>query len=123
MRRDSRAYLFDIVEAGTAILSFLKDSDFEAFAADDLLRSATERKFEVIGEALNQLSRLDLSLVERIARWRDIVAFRNILAHGYATVDHRLVWRAYEESLPALLAEAQALLRGEAGHEAPPSGA
>jgi len=33
-----------------------------------------------------------------------IVAFRNVLIHGYATVDDRLVWGVVEANLPRLLA-------------------
>ena len=33
-----------------------------------------------------------------------IVAFRNVLIHGYATVDDRLVWGVVEGDLPKLLA-------------------
>jgi uncharacterized protein with HEPN domain len=31
-----------------------------------------------------------------------IIAFRNILIHGYATVDDRLVWGVVETNLPSL---------------------
>ena len=31
-----------------------------------------------------------------------IVAFRNVLIHGYATVDNRLVWGVIETSLDPL---------------------
>jgi uncharacterized protein with HEPN domain len=39
-----------------------------------------------------------------------IVAFRNILIHGYATVDDRIVWGVVEGSLPALRAALKKLL-------------
>ncbi|MCY1381168.1 hypothetical protein D9M69_690440 [compost metagenome] len=51
------------------------------------MQAAVERKFEVIGEALNQLAKLDPSLAARIADLPQIVAFRNQLIHGYATVN------------------------------------
>ena len=111
MRRDPRAYLFDVLQAADAISAFLSDRDYKAFVGDDLLRSAVERKFEIIGEALNQLGKLDAALVSRISQWRDIVAFRNILVHGYASLDLAIVWRANTESLPLLRSEVEALLR------------
>ncbi len=57
-----------------------------------MVRAAVERQFEIIGEALNQLARLAPELVEGIADYRRVIAFRNIPAHGYAGVDDRLVW-------------------------------
>ena len=67
-----------------------------------MLRSAVERQFEIIGEALNQLSRIDPSTANGIPDLSRIIAFRNILIHGYATVDDRLVWGALESNLPTL---------------------
>jgi uncharacterized protein with HEPN domain len=61
-----------------------------------------ERQFEIIGEALNQLSRVAPEMADRIPELPRIVAFRNLLIHGYAAVDHGLVWRTIEEKLPGL---------------------
>jgi uncharacterized protein with HEPN domain len=43
---------------------------------------------EVCGEALNQLYRIAPAVAEKIPHARDIIGFRNILAHGYAELDH-----------------------------------
>jgi len=108
--RDPRAYLHDILTAADAISAFLADADFDVYVENDLVRSAVERKFEIIGEALSRLARVDAVMAGRVSRWRDIIAFRNIIAHGYASLDHSVVWRAHKESLPALRAEVVALL-------------
>jgi uncharacterized protein with HEPN domain len=60
---------------------------FADFDNDIVLRSAVERQFEILGEALGQLARLDAALAARIPKLREIVAFRNLLVHGYATID------------------------------------
>ena len=57
-----------------------------------MLRAAVERQCEIIGEALTKLAWFDPPLAGRISEHRRIIAFRNILIHGYADVDHRLVW-------------------------------
>lgn len=46
-------YLFDIVEAGERITSFVSGKDFDQYQKDILLQSGVERQFEIIGEALN----------------------------------------------------------------------
>jgi len=64
--------------------------------------SAVERQFEIIGEALNQLCKIEPAWAERIPDLPQIVAFRNLLIHGYASVNDLTVWNTIESSLPAL---------------------
>jgi uncharacterized protein with HEPN domain len=59
-----------------------------------------ERQFEIIGEALNRLSRIDSEAAKKIDDLPRIVAFRNILSHGYASVDDALVWQLLSDRLP-----------------------
>ena len=110
MRRDARAYLWDIQHAVDGISKFLTGVDFDAYAQSELLQAAVERKFEIIGEALAQLSKSDPKLAARVPDVRDVIAFRNVLIHGYATIDHRRVWHVIQESLPGLRAAVTALL-------------
>ena len=102
MRRDTKAYLWDAREAIDASVLFTRDRTREDFQQDLMLRSAVERQFEIIGEALGQLARRDQPLAGQIPDLSQIVAFRNILVHGYATVDVDTVWRVVHESLPVL---------------------
>lgn len=74
------------------------------------MRSAVERQFEIVGEALGQLARVDAAMAERIPNLREIIAFRNILIHGYAVIDRARVWRVIEEDLPRLRATLEELL-------------
>ena len=80
------------------------DKTFADFDGDLMLRSAVERQFEILGEALNRLDHLDATLAARIPDLRQIVAFRNILIHGYAVIDRARVWRAAQDDLPPLRA-------------------
>lgn len=47
-----------------------------------------------------------------LSEHRRIIALRNILIHGYAEVDDRLVWDVVETKLPVLRREVEALLSG-----------
>ncbi|NOU22842.1 MAG: DUF86 domain-containing protein [Methyloglobulus sp.] len=114
MQRDPRAYLWDAREAAAAILEFVAGKTFGDYARDRLLRSAVERQFEIIGEALNQLCKIEPQWADRIPDVPQIVAFRNLLIHGYASVNDLTVWRTIEESLPALYETVTSLL-DEAG--------
>ena len=104
MPRDTRTYIWDAMQAAGLIARFIDGMAFADYQADDLVKSAVERQFEIIGEALNQLSRVDPALAARIEDLPRLVAFRNILIHGYASVDDALVWDAATRKLPGLLA-------------------
>lgn len=110
MQRDPRAYLWDVRESALAIQSFTTGMDATAYAGNAMAQAAVERKFEVIGEALNQLAKLDAALAARIPDLPQIVAFRNQLIHGYATVNVGTVWNIAQNALPTLLDAVQALL-------------
>lgn len=110
MQRDLRAYLWDVRESALAIQSFVAGLDMAAYADNAMAQAAVERKFEIIGEALNQLSKLDAAMATRIPDLPQIVAFRNQLIHGYALVNVSTVWNIARKALPALLESVQALL-------------
>lgn len=107
-----RKHLFDVVEAGNAILLFTDGMTEQDFLADELVQSAVERKFEIIGEALNRIAREDDEILALIPDYARIIGFRNILAHGYDAIDQRLVWDAVQNHLARLLREVSELLYG-----------
>jgi uncharacterized protein with HEPN domain len=110
MRLEARKLLEDVRRAGELIAGFVAAKELADYAADPLLRSAVERQFEVIGEALNRLARSDPHVAEQITHTSRIIAFRNILIHGYDLVDYEVVWDVIEAHLPLLREEVQALL-------------
>ncbi len=110
MQPEANKYLYDIAEAGRLIETFTAGKTVADYERDALLRSAVERQFEIIGEALAQLAKLDEALVARITEYRRIIAFRNIIAHGHAKVDHRTVWDIVESKLPTLRHEVATLV-------------
>jgi uncharacterized protein with HEPN domain len=76
MGRDPRAYLWDAREAAKAVGTFSSGRTLQDYEADNMLRSAVERQFEIIGEALNQLAKAAPDLAAQIADLPRIVAFR-----------------------------------------------
>lgn len=110
MRLEAKKYLYDVQQATELIRTFTSDKTVTDYEGDALLRSAVERQFEIIGEALAQLARLDQALAARITDCRRIIAFRNILIHGYAGIDPKIAWDIVESKLPTLLREVLVLL-------------
>ena len=86
MPRSALAYLSDVVEACDAVAVALDGVDLAAYEVNRTLRSAVEREFTIIGEAVNSMSRLDPELAARISHARMIVGFRNQLVHDYAAI-------------------------------------
>jgi uncharacterized protein with HEPN domain len=113
MRRDARAYLWDAVKATEAVQTFIRGKTYDAFAEEDMVRSAVERQLQIVGEALAQLAKIDPESAAKLPDLPRIIAFRNILVHGYASIDYETVWRLIEEKLPELLANLMALLEAE----------
>lgn len=66
MRRDPRTYLWDAAQAADHVAEFVRGKTFADHSDDLLLRSGVERQLEMVGEALNQLSRVDSILSTRI---------------------------------------------------------
>ncbi len=55
-----------------------------------------------MGEALAQLAKHSPELAAAVPHWREIIGFRNLLIHGYSTIDDARVWRIAQLDLPAL---------------------
>ena len=95
-------YLDDILESVHAILDYIEEMDFEAFTKDRKTYSATIREFEIIGEAVSNLS-IEIKNQHTEIEWQDIKDFRNILIHEYFGVDLELVWGVIINDLPKLI--------------------
>ena len=111
MRRESKKFLFDIQQAAGRIADFVKHKNFSDYEKDPMLRAAVERQFEIVGEALRRLLTEDSATAARISEHARIIAFRNILVHGYSDIDDRIVWGIVESHLPRLLKEVDSLLK------------
>lgn len=98
------------MQAVDRITRFSAGKTFVDYQGDELLRSAIERQFEIVGEALGKLRQLDQTSAAAILDLPRIVAFRNVLIHAYATVDDRLVWGVIQGGLVSLRSTLSGLL-------------
>ncbi len=81
MNVEIKKYLFDISESIDFIEKFLGDKrDFNVYLANKMLRRAVEREFEIIGEAMNRIERLDPKI--EISSKKQIINMRNRVIHG-----------------------------------------
>jgi uncharacterized protein with HEPN domain len=110
MQPQSPKLLEDIRDAAAFIREVAKGKSLADYDSDRILRHAIERNFEIIGEAIKRLAQHDAKTAARINDYRQIIAFRNVLIHGYDLVDHALVWSTIENQIPILLRDVEALL-------------
>ena len=104
-------FLYHIKESIEAIASYIQDGGKDAFLNQRMVQMAVLHELVIIGEAANNLSE-DLKATHSDIPWRDIVDFRNVLAHHYWGVDLEVVWKIIEDSdkLPRLRSQVQALI-------------
>jgi uncharacterized protein with HEPN domain len=114
MQPKSKGLLWDIGDAARFVLEVTADATFETYESDRLLRQAVERNFEIIGEAARRLANLDPDTANRLTDLPKMIAFRNVLAHGYDEVKDERVWAIIQDFLPVLRKEVEELL-GEEG--------
>ena len=103
MRRDILKWLHDALEACRAIQEFSCGHTLESYETNDMIRSAIERKFEIVAEALNKVRKEDPSFCERLPEVVNIIGMRNHITHGYDTVSHVVVWDAVQFHVPHLI--------------------
>lgn len=102
MPLEEKKHLEDARQAAESISSFVQGKTLAEYEASPLLQSAVERQFQIMGEALARLSRTDESLASKIPDLPRIIAFRNILVHGYDIVENEVVWDIVQVNLPVL---------------------
>ncbi len=109
MDNEIKKYLFDIQESIDSILKYLGDNrDFKVYMADKMLRRAVEREFEIIGEAMSRIEKLDSTI--EISSKRQIISMRNRVIHGYDKIDNEIIWGTIVRHLPTLKLEIDNLL-------------
>ncbi len=107
MQRELKLYLWDMLVAGEDIVRFLEGVSLANYKESELLRSAVERKFSILGEALAQARQLYPHLKDQIGEHREIVAFRNRVVHA---VDDNILFYTAQDFLPAFLEHVRKIL-------------
>jgi uncharacterized protein with HEPN domain len=107
---EARVLIQDALEAAERIASFLVGKSLDDYLENAMLRSAVERQSEIVGEALHRLYRRQPDWAARVTDLSRAVSFRNVLIHGYATIDDPTVWQVATVHMPVLCEELRRLL-------------
>ena len=105
MKHDPLVCVEDAVKACEFILQFTQGMEEKEYCTDFKTKAAVEREFEILGEALNRIKNIDIDMLDHIDNWREIIGFRNVIAHGYDVVEDEIVWDSIKNNIPGLLTQ------------------
>lgn len=108
--REWRFYIDDMISSAEKVIAYTGGFDQAGFVASRLNYDATIRNLELIGEAASHVPDAVRNAYPQIP-WRQIVATRNRLIHGYLGIDNDTLWSIVERDTPALLALLAAIKR------------
>ena len=110
MDRKIRKYLADILTSILEIESFMADrpKEYATFCNDTLFRRGVERNMEIMGEAMNNVLKVDSNIA--ITSARKIVDTRNFIIHAYDSLKPDILWGIVINHIPLLKKEVEALL-------------
>lgn len=113
MDRKQRKYLRDILSSILEIESFMTDrpKEYATFCNDTLFRRGVERNIEIMGEAMNQVLKLNPNIP--ITAARKVVDTRNFVIHAYDSLKPDILWGIVINHMPLLRREVEDLLNGE----------
>ena len=103
MQHDPLVCIEDAVTACELIIEFTKTMEEAEFYVDLKTKAAVEREFEIVGEALNRIKKINADILSEVDNWREIIGFRNVIAHGYDVVEDEIVWDSVNRDIPLLL--------------------
>jgi uncharacterized protein with HEPN domain len=104
-------YLVDIRICIKKINSYTKNMTLSVYISDLKTKDAVERNFEIIGEAINKVKKLDEAVFNKITEGQRIIGFRNQLIHGYNMISDPITWDIICQKLPRLQKDIDKLLQ------------
>ncbi len=93
--------LAHILESIEELVSYTSGSTLDRFLQNSMMRFASVKQIEIIGEAANYISDETKEKFSEI-QWRQITGLRHILVHEYFGIDSRLIWQIIVDDIPAL---------------------
>ena len=103
-------FLKDINNSANKILKYTENLDYSEFLNSDITKDAVERNFEIIGEAVKNLSD-DFKKQYPNIPFKQIAGMRDKLIHDYFGVDYEIVWKTIKDKLPQFNSEIEEIIQ------------
>ena len=100
--REWHFYLVDMLVFANKVQTYSDDLNQQQFEADELRYDAVLRNLELIGEAATHIPE-DIRRIHTAIPWRQIIATRNRLIHGYLSIDNDTIWSILKDDIPPLI--------------------
>lgn len=106
--REWRFYVTDMTAFAEKVVLYTDGLDQEKFVTSGLNYDATVHNLILLGEAATHIPERVREFAGEI-NWRQIVATRNRLVHGYLGIKNDVVWDIIQNECPALIEQLYAL--------------
>jgi uncharacterized protein with HEPN domain len=101
-QREWRFYLDDMIAFAEKVMTYTDGLEQQAFVDSGLNYDATVRNLELIGEAATHIPEAVRQAHAHIP-WRQVIATRNRLIHGYLGIDNDTLWSIIHDDVPGLI--------------------
>ena len=102
-------FLQDIQNSVTKVFKYTQNINYQEFVSNDMIKDAVERNFEIIGEAVKNLSEDFRNKYPNIP-FKQVAGMRDKLIHDYFGIDYEIVWKTIKDKLPEFNADIERLI-------------
>ncbi|MDJ0578520.1 DUF86 domain-containing protein [Crocosphaera sp.] len=103
-RREWRFYVDDMILFAEKVQRYTQNFDQKSFINSEPYYDATLRNLELIGEAATNIPQ-EIKTNHPEIPWRQIIATRNRIIHGYLGIDNEIIWSIITEDIPSLITD------------------
>jgi uncharacterized protein with HEPN domain len=107
-QREWRFYIADMIGFAEKVVAYTDGMDQERFVASGINYDATVHNLIMIGEAATHIPDHVRTFANDI-EWRQVIATRNRLIHGYLGINDNVVWDIIQNEIPVLIEQLHAL--------------
>jgi uncharacterized protein with HEPN domain len=110
MRREPKVFLEDIIIASNKVLKYTKGLSYDDLMDNDLVSDAVIKNILVIGEATKNIPD-EIREANPNIEWRKMAGMRDMMIHGYFSINYRIVWDVVQNKIPTLKKQVEQLLK------------
>ncbi len=112
MKRDSLVFINHIRDEIDKIIKSMNNITKNKFKKDNLLKDATIRRIEIIGEAIKNIPSEFRKKYPNV-EWKGIAGIRDKMIHYYFGVDFKTVWDVIKQDIPKLKIQIKEIINKE----------